>query len=156
MENTISCSRCVVPGCPSKKPFKSSHRFPTNPEMLKTWLEAIGNEALKNIEGRKLHHMYRVCWLHFSSECFIPVTRKPILRKNAVPTLLLTKNSKYASVIKDTITSIAAEKVITPAQVIGPSTSKFVPYKIMTIDVEALPGILTSICSAKRLVNVTP
>lgn len=61
--------------------------FPTR--YLAKWLDATGNQKLREKSPQELHKSYRVCSLHFTNESFKRTPLRRILWPNAVPTLRL-------------------------------------------------------------------
>lgn len=84
----VSSRRCAVPGCSSDR-SEGSHRFPKDLEKSDTWRKAVRNAELDKFDYQTLHNRYFICKRHFSSNDFVPQTTKSMLRKSAVPSLML-------------------------------------------------------------------
>ena len=64
-------------------------RFPNNPKKSRAWKAAVKNPYIMHIDNITLYRSYFVCKLHFLPDDYVPQTRRPMLKKAAIPTLLL-------------------------------------------------------------------
>ncbi|XP_041423621.1 uncharacterized protein LOC121395106 [Xenopus laevis] len=90
--------RCIVKNCPHWTGRKGSegvilHGFPNDTQKIKTWLLHIKQDfgnidefAQKVLEGKK-NDLYRICSLHFTSDCYEKRKTKTFLKNGAVPTV---------------------------------------------------------------------
>lgn len=81
---------CCVPNCSSNHskygPYVSVFRFPSNDRVKSYWEKAIGNNF-------KAHTSSRICIKHFEDKhlCGTRTNSRVLLKRNAVPTLLMPK-----------------------------------------------------------------
>lgn len=91
--NTIERKkRCCIVTCRGER-FDLSHKFPRCQEAAESWLRAINDPLLFNVNFKKLSDSYQVCARHFKiSDYKHPQSRS--LNKLAVPSLNLTNLNK--------------------------------------------------------------
>ncbi|XP_040264838.1 uncharacterized protein LOC120980037 [Bufo bufo] len=92
---------CVVRGCIYK--WKKGdravmlHGFPKEPEKIKLWLYQTGqygtdlDKMVEKVYLGKVYDTYRMCSLHFSNDSYYYDRDRKLLRKDAVPTIFITK-----------------------------------------------------------------
>ncbi|VVC97572.1 unnamed protein product [Leptidea sinapis] len=89
-------ARCAVKSCQNRLLKSRSvklHRFPTNPQRYKIWIEAVGRSNL--INGSK---DLRLCTYHFLPSCYHKGKRGKSLLSNAVPTIFPLVSQRLMSV----------------------------------------------------------
>ena len=90
---------CCVPGCSSKRKVQM-HKFPRNLKIGEMWLERICSSKLAKFSYEDIRRkQYRVCYLHFPADSWIPTLKKPRLKDDALPTLLLPQDPVLRCVV---------------------------------------------------------
>ena len=87
--------RCVVPGCNSNSTVKR-HSFPQNVLRSEKWVQAINNPNLNGLTSQELSK-YKVCQMHFKESAYSSTNVRQILKRDAIPELMLSINSCAAS-----------------------------------------------------------
>ncbi|XP_069824413.1 uncharacterized protein [Dendropsophus ebraccatus] len=98
---------CVVRGCvctwKKRDPSIILHCFPKEPEKIKLWLQQTGqydsdiDKMVEKVYLGKVYDTYRMCSLHFTHDCYHYDAYRRILKKDAVPTIFIKKESTASS-----------------------------------------------------------
>ncbi|XP_023311289.1 uncharacterized protein LOC108911603 [Anoplophora glabripennis] len=147
--------KCCVPNCLNRS--SKRHRFPKSDiDLFKTWLQIIKPVDCDELTIEQIYNRCYVCEDHFSSECFVPGTRRGLTR-NAVPTLLIPAYSGFKDISGEvlsinisTTTSSTSSEMLTPstavkssvyvsdAEMAGPSTRSPTPGPLSFTEIPAL------------------
>ncbi|CAM1312804.1 Uncharacterised protein g6093 [Pycnogonum litorale] len=92
------------------------HKFPNDEERTRAWLVAVGRQDLcddlEYFECFQLTH--RICSEHFTEKDFVErptgIHRRPVLKRNAIPCLIMANENKRSKIFKSnkTVSKVAA------------------------------------------------
>lgn len=91
---------CIVPGCTSKANVPS-HRFSKEVTKSVKWQELVQSPKFAGLSVAEVAK-FRICYKHFSQDCYVPGYRTRKLKFHAIPSLNLSLPMAIANATKTT------------------------------------------------------